>query len=496
MLRAYQKGFLDRLRRTPVHGLGLSVDVYSPDLCSLLGTLRRRQVLPDYLEVFRATAAALEAVKGQAGNLRLVYHGEGLWLTRPDALEDPSFVREIREVSGQLRMLDSAWSNHECAAKEMAGFSFGTYLPPLYTPAGAEVVAANARFVQHQLDCQVRLPGGGSPLLLLEMAPLTYFSAGTVPIAEFFRCVSERTSCGFVLDIGHLWTIYRYAGFWKTRTLAQFVQEFLALFPLDRVVEIHVAGLAPHESSLTAAAERARTERDGTLPYWTDAHMAPIPPILFDVLDQVLQHPRLTALKGLALEVDTKPVELIVEEFESFLRRYRGAVPEETAVSFEDRGASDHEPAEDLSVPAAIRDEVREGYERYARIVSGRTEPAGDEWTGPCASCDELSRYRAVYLPHEILCWGGDVEAMFPETCRGLAGQGVALSHFVSFWFREARASAGSYDFFLIKIGRFLEFVREAAPDLVALATGEAGQLRRAYAAANEPAASASEQVR
>jgi hypothetical protein len=226
--------------------------------------------------------------------------------------------------------------------------------------------------------------------------------------------------------------------------------------------------------------------------------MAPIPPVLFDMLDQVLQQPRLTALKGLALEVDTKPVELIVEEFESFLRHYRGAVPEGKAVAFEDRCSAYHEPAEASSVAASIRDEVevREGYERYARIVSGRTEPAGDEWTGPYASCDELDRYRTVYLPHEILCWGGDVQAMFPDTCRGLAGQGVALSRFVSFWFREARASVGSYDFFLIKIERFLEFVREAAPDLVELATGEAEQLRRGYAAANEPAIPASEQVR
>ena len=40
------------------------------------------------------------------------------------------------------------------------------------------------------------------------------------------------------------------------------------------------------------------------------------------MLDQVLCHPQLTNLKGLALEVDTKPAEMIVDEFAVFSRRY------------------------------------------------------------------------------------------------------------------------------------------------------------------------------
>ena len=53
--------FLDRVARIPIHGLGLSVDVYSPDLISLLAELTRRQVFPGYLEVFHATSSALAA---------------------------------------------------------------------------------------------------------------------------------------------------------------------------------------------------------------------------------------------------------------------------------------------------------------------------------------------------------------------------------------------------------------------------------------------------
>jgi hypothetical protein len=45
----------------------------------------------------------------------------------------------------------------------------------------------------------------------------------------------------------------------------------------------------------------------------------------------------------------------------------------------------------------------------------------------------------------------------------------------------------GSYDFFLVKISMFVEFVRQAVPELIDVAEREADELRRAYDLANEP---------
>jgi hypothetical protein len=78
------------------------------------------------------------------------------------------------------------------------------------------------------------------------MPPLTYFACGSVSIPAFFQHIADRASCGLVLDIGHLWTVYRYTGAWRRRSVEQFLAEFLDDFPLERVIEIHVAGLAPH----------------------------------------------------------------------------------------------------------------------------------------------------------------------------------------------------------------------------------------------------------
>ncbi|MEK7869793.1 MAG: hypothetical protein AAB271_05620, partial [Nitrospirota bacterium] len=101
--------FQGRVDRIPVHGLGLSVDVYSPDLLSLLADLRRRQVLPMYLEVFHATSSALVAVRDQT-DLPLPYHGEGLWVTQPGAGSDPLFQEEAQVLASHLSLLRSAWS--------------------------------------------------------------------------------------------------------------------------------------------------------------------------------------------------------------------------------------------------------------------------------------------------------------------------------------------------------------------------------------------------
>ena len=478
--------FIRRLGSIPVHGLGLSVDIHSPDLISLLRNLQERQVPPAYLEVFRTTPMALAATRKEVGNGLLTYHGEGLWVTQPEMVDSRAFGQQISEATEHLLLLQSAWLNHECATKYLAGYHYGTYLPPLYTPLSAKVVADNTRLVQHLLDQQCRLANGSTPLLLLEMPPLTYFVAGTMSIPTFFRVVCEQASCGLVLDVGHLWTVFRYSGAHRAMSLTRFVEVFLDEFPMDRVVEIHVAGLAIHESHRTLASRPGDGMGDDALPTWIDAHAAPIPTVLFEVLDQILDHSQLTSLKGLALEVDTKPVELIVDEFTEFSQRYGALFDRLSNVEQAVPDSEAHSVSEELrTTPVTHRLEA--AYDRYARVLTGKTEPVGAEWSQNAAGIQELDLYRSVYLPYEILHWGGKVDDMFVESCRRLREHEVSLDGFVAFWFREPRPLANTYDFFLLKVERFVEFIQEVAPELQHVAEQEAEELRQAYRFANEP---------
>lgn len=492
---AYHYEFIRRLEAIPTHGLGLSVDIHSPAVGNLRRSLQERHLLPGYLEVFRTTTTALERTMKDVDDGLLAYHGEGLWVTQPEVTETMAFQQAFIETVQQLQVLQSAWLNHECATKFLAGRYFGTYLPPLYTRSSAEIVSENIRQIQSLLDQQCGLANGNTPLALLEMPPLTYFVAGSLSLPSFFRIVCDQSSCGLVLDVGHLWTVFRYSWASRTQSLAQFVSTFLDEFPLERVVEIHVAGLEVHDSNRSSVSIVSGHPNEAALPAWIDAHGAPIPPVLYEILDQILCHPRLMSLKGLALEVDTKPVELIVEEFTEFSRRYKSAFPRIPKRDIPSFGNEAHSlPDEESST--MTRQDLKDAYDRYVCVLTGKAEPVGPEWTQSSAYAEELDRYRVQYLPHEILHWGGDVEDMFVESCRRLRERGVSLQGFVSFWFREPRHSAESYDFFLLKVERFVEFVCEVAPDLRSTVEREACELRVAYRSVNEPTVPAEVMVR
>ncbi len=482
-----QSEFTQRANALPAHGLGLSVDVYSPDLLQLVQALRDAGLEPGYLEVFKATTSVLQWVRRQLPDSTLTYHGEGLWSTQPDFPQSNSGRQGVAEACAQIAALNSAWLNHECATKQMAGYAFGTYLPPLYTDLSARMTAQNLVYLQNQVDEQARERGITPALVLLEMPPLTYFGCGTSGIPEFFRTVTGRAACGLVLDIGHLWTLYRYTGAWQRQRLEVFTDEFLDAFPMERVIEIHVAGLAEFASS-----DGLQDEASSALPYWIDAHGAPIPSVLFDLLDQVLSHPRLISLKGAALEVDTKPIAMIVEEFRRFRARFESTVNE---VQQNRCASSPQSPVTDRLAGAMQiltsdeRAALQRQYGTYVEFVTTQDAASmAEDLSLLGGSLEDLNRYRDCYLPHELLHWGGELQDMFPKTCRMLSEGHIPLERFVPFWFSRPRPEQDDYDFFLLKIDRFAEFAAHVCPPAAASVKAEAQELRDAYRVANEPA--------
>lgn len=467
------ESFEARAASIPVYGIGLSVDVFSPDLLELYQALESAGSPPEYLEIFKSPTRELARVHTALPGVPLAYHAEGLWLIDPAMRSATPWRQAVETIARHTEVIGAGWANHECAGKQLGGYSFGTYLPPLLTDAAAMAVAANAAWAQEGLDEWFTRKGkpGAVPLLLLELPPLTYFGFGDLPVSEFFAQIAERTSCGMVLDIGHLWTHWRYRERRRFRSLEAFAAEFLSTFPLDRVVQIHLAGLGVHE----------KDESLNRLPYWIDRHDAPVPGVLFDLLRQVLGHPGLTALKGIALEVDTKAVPVIVEEF--------GRLREDLSClqAFE-RTELPPAPRTTLLPSRGANATLAQFYAAYARVVSGQEdlESSGIASLAEGVDPDGLHRYATRYLPHELLCWGGDIAEMFPAIWKSLEKRGVTATDFVRFWFRQSRPVADPYDFFYLKLERWVEFVGEVAPDLLKQAQSEAGILRALHAELND----------
>ena len=413
-------------------------------------------------------------------------------MTQPGTPATAFFDKEVEDITRQLAILRSPWLTHECATKQMAGYSFGTYLPPLYTVESARVVAENIRLVQDRLDQAGQASRSFGPLFVLEVAPLTYFMAGTISVPQFFRLVTELVPCGLVLDIGHLWTIYQYTSARRRESLERFVERFLDEFPMERVVEVHVAGLAPHESSSGNSLHQAE-------PNWVDAHAAPIQAVSWRLLEQVLTHPRLVNLRGVALEVDTKPVDAIVSEFHQANLRFGQMTAQRIAAASATAGSDSLRYVPSTGGGHASREDkeqVHDDYVRYAKIVTGQQISTGPQWQGVLDDPAGLNRYVHEYLPYEILHWGGEISEMFPETCRAMLQAGVSLNEIVSWWFQTARPVEQPYDFFLLKIDRVVDFIAGRVPMILPLAAREAELLRRAYEEVNEAVQPAMESMR
>lgn len=484
-------GFAARAARIPVCGIGLSVDVFSPDVLEVHQTLQSAGLLPDYLEIFKAPTRELARVHAALPEVPLVYHAEGLWLIDPAMRAATPWRQAVDMIAHHAETIGAGWANHECAGKQFGGYSFGTYLPPLLTGASAKAVAANAAWAQEGLDEWFARRGrhDAAPLLLLEIPPLTYFGFGDLPVSEFFARIAEQSSCGLVLDIGHLWTHWRYREHRRFRSLESFAAEFLAAFPLDRVVQIHLAGLGLHE----------RTGSVGRLPYWIDKHDAPVPDALFDLLRQVLGCPGLTALKGIALEVDAKDIPIIVEEFGQLLEEpacqralSHFAGEGHPAVSRAKQYPARSERAGMNSASANKEGErLSELYGVYARVASGQeaVERSGMAALAEGVDREDLDRYATGYLLHELLCWGGDLAELFPASWRSLEKRGIPPVDFLRFWFRQPSPVSDPYDFFYIKLDRWVEFVGAVAPDLVEQTRHEADTLRALHAELNDESA-------
>jgi uncharacterized protein len=199
----------------------------------------------------------------------------------------------------------------------------------------------------------------------------------------------------------------------------------------------------------------------------------------------VLAHPGLSSLKGIALEVDTKAIPLIVEEFGRLQQDFN--LPRCV-------GRSARKPTiRALRTTEGPREGLCALYGTYARVLTGQESVEKSLLEPLSAQLDRegLVQYIEEYLPNELLHWGGDLEELFPKICRALKDRGISHDDFIEFWFRGTSAAKEAYDFFYIKLERWIEFIRERAPDLWEEAARQAQALRKFHEDLNDEPAEA-----
>ncbi|MEQ8762479.1 MAG: DUF692 family protein [Planctomycetota bacterium] len=157
----------------------------------------------------------------------------------------------------------------------------GTLMPPILCEASATEMAQNLR---HLREC--------SGFEVLPENPPAHVYLGDLHLLDYFARVSEAGDCGVLLDLAHL-AIYQ-----RVQGHAPFTG--LDGFPLDRIVEIHVAGGTPFE-------HEGRTFID-------DDHGPEPLPEVWDLLEHVVEGAE--NLKAVVYECERNAAAAITPAFE------------------------------------------------------------------------------------------------------------------------------------------------------------------------------------
>ena len=208
------------------------------------------------------------------------YHFLDVNFEEPVDLDD-RWITETRDLAHRI---NSPWL---CGDSGMWHFGprdrgHGLLLPPILNAESAQATAHSVRLLQEATGLPV----------LPENPPSLYY-LGDLHILEYFARVSAEAGCGLLLDAAHLAIYQRACGNEPTTALDS--------YPLDRVVEIHVAGGG---EAVTA---------DGYA-YIDDDHRAEVHQDTWAILESILH--RVPRLKALCYECEHNDPAETVETFQ------------------------------------------------------------------------------------------------------------------------------------------------------------------------------------
>lgn len=260
-------------------GVGVGIDVHNdqPDWRRLL---RERGKVPfDFFEVYtRGDLGGAHAVRKAAGGLPLLYHDDDLDPVLPGAPTDDA----LEAAKANLAAVGAPWCVSELATRRLGARYLDFFQPILLTEEAAHVAAENLRRIDAALPGRVVAE---NPPYLVPVGPLH--------VLDCMARAIDEADVPCVLDMGHLYSFQLCKGLPPLAGVDG--------FPLERVVELHVAGAE-------------LDDRWGPVLY-RDAHgAADIHPQVLEMLGQLA--PRCPNLRAVTIEVEEATVERVTQQLE------------------------------------------------------------------------------------------------------------------------------------------------------------------------------------
>jgi uncharacterized protein len=248
-------------RNLPVLGVGLGFR--EPFLADLF----RHRDRVDFLEItadhyMDAPAEKNAELNLLASNFTIIPHGLDLSLGSADGI-DEDYLSALAAIVARV---DPPWWSEHIAFTRAGGVSIGHLAPLPWTREAVDVVVRNVERARSRIR---------TPLILENITTTMIVPPSEMDEVEFLTAVLDQTGCGLLCDVTNLYT--------NAVNHRQDLDDLLARWPWDRVVQLHFAGGNWH---------------DGTL---LDSHAYPTPPEIWTVLEAAVAR---VPIRGIILERD------------------------------------------------------------------------------------------------------------------------------------------------------------------------------------------------
>ena len=275
--------FLDRVAALPVLGLGVSTEYGAGDSPTALDIAALHRAHPAYAAFLEVGVEILSGLDRHTrawvdAGLPTTYHFLDINLDDP-ADFDPVWLDQVRGTAATVK---PAWMCGDAGMWHFGGREPGhmLLLPPILSADAARDLGAGVARLRDETGYEV----------LPENPPGAVF-LGDLHLLDFFGRVLETADTGMLLDAAHL-AIYQ-------RLTGHAPLDGLDGFPLDRVVELHVAG--------------GTLETVDGWQYVEDDHT----PAVLEETWRILEHvvPRAPNLRAVVFECERNPLPDTLEGF-------------------------------------------------------------------------------------------------------------------------------------------------------------------------------------
>jgi uncharacterized protein len=206
-------------RDVPNLGIGIGLrPVYLPEIFATWPEIDWFEIIS---ENFLGEGPPIQNLEKILERYPVVMHGVSLAIGSATPL-DWDYLKKLKALAKKTR---SPWVSDHLSWGKLPGSHFHDLLPLPRRPEVVDYVAERARIIQDFLEV---------PFALENLSTYADFTNNLMTEWEFYSAVVEKADISMMLDVNNIYVSSRNQGFDS--------KEYFSNLPLDRVVQIHLAG--------------------------------------------------------------------------------------------------------------------------------------------------------------------------------------------------------------------------------------------------------------